>query len=887
MKIFLAQRSCVYTLCILVLTSCFGLFLPSSLCAQVNKPLEHKITIQFDNVKLSEALSVLGQRLGYSFVYSNQLLDTEQRVNKRYTDQSVSTILTQVIAKPGLKYQVNGSQIYIGIRSNKKRQASGLITAQGIPLAGASVHIGNSKTFADQDGRYRLKIDAEQSIYDVKISSVGYKTYSQNVEPRGNGEFILSVELLPDAQYLEEVSVLGQTELQKIKNSGFNVNTLEVGKYNNSTKDINQILNTTTGVRIREYGGLGSDFNFSINGLSGKAVRFFVDGIPMENYGVGMAFNNIPVNLAERVEVYKGVVPIELGADALGGAVNLVTDKGPKSYLDASYSYGSFNTHRAALNAQHVNPKNGMLVKLTSFYNFSDNNYWMHSNPKYDAAIQVPDGQGGFVDKRVRRFHDQYRSTMVQGEVGYINKKWADVFVLGMLYNDHYKEYQTGSRQSAVYGKVNRNGDYLMPSLRYKKTDLFVEGLSTTASLSYGIDRYAVVDTSSTTYWWDGSVRSSSNSYGEIGASIPQSHTNYKNTFLLGRLNVNYQLDANNMFAFTQNYNSADQVSDEILTGKVFTPSGQSKSISGLSWQNKALKNKLQSELFAKLFHFSLDIGEVIGGKNPRAAQKRNYNNYGFGLASRYTLTENARARFSYEHAYRLPELLEVLGDGVNVLPNPNIKPESSHNLNIGFDISRHIDSHYYRLDAAGFFRDAKDFIYSIPMGNNSSQYLNEGKVIVFGGELEAQYKYADLLELTLNGSYQKSKQNQQYIYGESTPRANYGNLIPNQPWLYGNLFFSIGKNNWLGKDTRVQFDWSSQYIHEFYLTWEAWGSAQSLNVIPTQLLHHAGITYSLKDGRYNIAFESRNLTDKLAYDNYRLQKPGRSFNLKLRYYIH
>lgn len=887
MKIFLTQRSCVYTLCVLVFTFVYSLFVPLALHAQSSRPLDQKITIQFDNVKLSEALSSLGQRLGYSFVYSNQLLHTEQRVTKKFTEQAVSAILTQLIAKPGLKYQVDGNQIYIGIRPDKKRQVSGIITAQGIPLAGASVRIGNSKTFAGQDGRYRLKVDADQPLYDVQISSMGYKTYSKKVEPKGDSEFVLSVELLPDAQYLDEVSVLGQTEIQKIKSSGFNVNALELGKYNNSTKDINQVLNSTTGVKIREYGGLGSDFNFSINGLSGKAVRFFVDGVPMENYGVGMAFNNIPVNLAERVEVYKGVVPIELGADALGGAVNLVTDKGAKSYLDASYSYGSFNTHRAAINAQHVNQKSGLLFRLTSFYNLSDNNYWMHSNPQYDAAIQVPDGQGGFVDKSVRRFHDQYRSAMVQGEVGYINKKWADVFVIGMLYNDHYKEYQTGSRQSAVYGKVNRNGDYLMPSIRYKKDDLFVQGLSATAFMSYGIDRYAVVDTSSTTYWWDGSIRSINNNHGEIGASIPQSHTNYKNTFLLGRLNLSYQLDPNNLFTFTQNYNSADQVSDEILSGKVFTPSGQSKSISGLSWQNKAFENRLQTEVFAKLFHFSLDIGEVVGGKSPRAAQKRDYNNYGFGLATRYTLSENIRGRFSYEHAYRLPELLEVLGDGVNVLPNPDIKPESSHNLNIGFDLSRRLGQHYYRLDAAGFFRDAKDFIYSIPMGNNSSQYLNEGKVRVYGGELEAQYKYADLLELTLNGSYQQSRQNQKYIYGENTPRANYGNLIPNQPWLYGNLFFSIGKNNWLGKDTRIQFDWYSQYIHEFYLTWEAWGSAQSLNVIPTQLLHHAGISYSLKEGRYNIAVESRNLTDKLAYDNYRLQKPGRSFNLKLRYYIH
>ncbi|ULT23766.1 hypothetical protein KUH03_32215 [Sphingobacterium sp. E70] len=59
---------------------------------------------------------------------------------------------------------------------------------------------------------------------------------------------------------------------------------------------------------------------------------------------------------------------------------------------------------------------------------------------------------------------------MIQAEAGYINRTWADALVIGMLYNNHYKEFQTGNNQNIVYGKVNRHGNYFMPSLRYKKT---------------------------------------------------------------------------------------------------------------------------------------------------------------------------------------------------------------------------------------------------------------------------------------------------------------------------------------------------------------------------------------------------------------------------------
>jgi len=70
-----------------------------------------------------------------------------------------------------------------------------------------------------------------------------------------------------------------------------------------------------------------------LNGFSGNQVRFFLDGVPMDNFGSSFQINNIPINFAERVEVYKGVVPIWLGSDALGGAVNIITGNKYRNYI--------------------------------------------------------------------------------------------------------------------------------------------------------------------------------------------------------------------------------------------------------------------------------------------------------------------------------------------------------------------------------------------------------------------------------------------------------------------------------------------------------------------------------------------------------------------------
>ena len=57
-----------------------------------------------------------------------------------------------------------------------------------------------------------------------------------------------------------------------------------------------------------------------MNGFQDRAIKNFKDGIPMDYLGAGYNISLVPVNMLERVEVYKGVLPTALGADALGGA---------------------------------------------------------------------------------------------------------------------------------------------------------------------------------------------------------------------------------------------------------------------------------------------------------------------------------------------------------------------------------------------------------------------------------------------------------------------------------------------------------------------------------------------------------------------------------------
>lgn len=174
---------------------------------------------------------------------------------------------------------------------------------------------------------------------------------------------------------MQSVTVYGKSQTQKLREGAYTVNAVDVKSIANSTTNLNDIINRTTGIKVRTEGGLGADFELSLNGMSGNAVRYFVDGVPMDTKGTEISLANFPVNTIDHIEIYKGVVPAYLGADALGGAINIITKKEKKNFLDASLSVGSFHTYLADLNAQVYFPKTGIILKPTVGFNYSKNDY--------------------------------------------------------------------------------------------------------------------------------------------------------------------------------------------------------------------------------------------------------------------------------------------------------------------------------------------------------------------------------------------------------------------------------------------------------------------------------------------------------------------------------
>ena len=769
----------------------------------------------------------------------------------------------------------------LNLTAQNKITLSGKVTdQQGTPLSLVTIAVENTTfgTYTDDSGHYSLQVSPGKHTFVV--SSLGYQTIKISLDLHHNKT--LDFQLEESSVNLNSVEVYGKSNTQKVKEGALTVNAVDIKPLVNSLNNLNTMVNRTTGIKIREEGGVGSDFELSINGMSGNSVRYFIDGMPLSTNGSGTNLANLPVNIIDRIEIYKGVVPANLGADALGGAINIITNQEKKNYLDASYGIGSFHTHKIDINGQFVDPKTDLVFRPTIGVNYSKNDYtmkgvevWDEDNRKYVLANR-------------KRFHDDYFSLLGQLEIGFVNKSWTDAFFISASYSKVDKELQTGSIQSKVYGMAERQTDAWNVSGRYLKHDFLIKDLQLNASVSHTWDQSLTIDTAFRKYNWDGTYIESPRN--EI-TGRDRSLRHYKRPLTIVRTNIDYRL--NDHHSFNLNYllnRTGNDRYDEIDTE--FEPSNDvlAKHILGLSYNQSFFEGKMDNTFFFKDYINHLEIGQqdlswITGSDGVPASSTKNH--IGYGLGSRYSFWEKLALKISFEHSVRLPLSRELLGNGTTIYPNIKLKPESSNNYNVGtYGSIRLAPSHLLYYEANGFYRNVDNYIHAvISESEGMMQYENVSSVKIKGIEGEVRYTWSDHLQAIVNCSYQDARDQKKYK-SDGKPSISYKNKVPNRPWLFSNAELNYTLSDLFKKNSKLRLSYNYQYVHWFFLTWEGYGALDSKSKIPTQHLHTATVSYSWAKERYNLSFECNNLFDSNIYDNYMLQKPGRSFFCKFRLFI-
>lgn len=204
----------------------------------------------------------------------------------------------------------------------------------------------------------------------------------------------------------------------------------------NSGRDLSQILNLQSGIRVNDsYGAPSNGRILYMQGAAAQHTLILLDGFPISDpSGVGGLFDLrlLPTNNLERIEIIKGSQSTLYGTDAIAGVVNLISKKGGEESIGGygDFSYGSYHSLNSSLG---VNGSASNSVKFTLNYN--------RESAKGFSAAKDPDQSGTFGS-------DGYKLNAFYGK---LDLTIADGIIISpfLKYSRNEGDYDDGAFQDA------------------------------------------------------------------------------------------------------------------------------------------------------------------------------------------------------------------------------------------------------------------------------------------------------------------------------------------------------------------------------------------------------------------------------------------------------
>ncbi|MBO7607307.1 MAG: TonB-dependent receptor [Paludibacteraceae bacterium] len=675
---------------------------------------------------------------------------------------------------------------------------------------------------------------------------------------------------MPDIE-LDEVTIVGRNEIREMREATMPVSVLSIKQLEGTTTNINDALARTTGITVRNTGGVGSASRISVRGLEGKRMGIYIDEAAIGQLSDYMSLNDVPTDMIERIEVYKGIVPYRFGGSALGGAVNVVTKEYPPVYLDASYEIASFNTHKLNSAFKRNNKKTGLQFGLGGVLTYSDNSYEMEL-PNLDNRV-------------VKRDHDRFKKAMIGGSLK-ATKWYFDEAKMELVYtatNAQIQGIDFDIREAYTHGQAG------IGAITLKRDNFLFDGLDFDFDACYSYGQNGLYDAAKYRYDWDGNRYNAVSAYGGEQGNYASDSDNRTHDFT-SKLNLNYLLNKHstfnlNLYATHTRQKPENELMDLSFGYQTNFPSQMSSFTVGFSYDLTLFDGKFMSATTIKNFNFSSDtkvLEYTFINKPKEVSLNRNY--WGGSESLRYKLTKHFLAKASFSSEVRIPTSEELAGNGYSILPATDLRPERCNGLNAGLLYHRNHKYGFIEIEGNYFLNELQDMIrYQADMIPSMARYANFGTVRTKGVELEFKGDVARVLYLYANATYQDLRDKREYETGSSAPNPTYNKRMPNIPYLLANLGIELHKENLFGgKDQNSRFLVDASYIHEYFYDFEM--SKYQDRKIPTSLTFDAGIEHSFKRDSWILSFKVKNLTDQKVYSDLNRPLPGRNFAFKVRY---
>jgi outer membrane receptor protein involved in Fe transport len=742
------------------------------------------------------------------------------------------------------------------------------------PLAGATVYIEELEkgVISDNEGVFRIT-DIPDGTYTLKVQYLGYRPQEKTVRT-DKGNRSNDIGLKPESLSLSEVIISEKSQARLLREQAMPVSVISMQQLQGTVSDIQSILAKTVGVTIRASGGMGSTSRLSVRGLEGKRIGFFIDETPMADQSDFLDLNDIPIDMIDRIEIYKGVVPAKFGGSAMGGAVNIVIKEYPDHYADVSYQRESYNTNRFQTVLKKNDRKHGLVYGVGGGINYADNDYVMES--PYVKGLKI------------KRDHDTYKKVLMGGSMKAHNW-WFDEVELEPVYLRTYHEIQ-GIDTDIRHAHTKSDGFLL--NFKLEKDDFFLEGLDFDMSTAVAYTRYHMTDTAKTYYDWTGQGYPTPSVYGgEITNNRFASDSDNRKLTLLNKLYIEYLISQRNSVIFNSVLQTADgRPSDDLkilsLGKKVDFDSRMRSWVVGLTYDYRSLDQRFLNSLTGRYYWYGMDTRyQNVYVNVPSELITLRKTSWGYSEAMRYRITPGLMAKLSGGYDVRIPAENELLGDGATITPARDLLPERNLSANAGllYDLTG-IHPSNLQIEVNGFYMHVDDMIRFVK-GILGAQYQNFGQMRTLGIEAEVKADMLPCLYGYVNATYQDLRDTREHEAGTEMPNPTKGKRMPNIPYLMSNAGLEFHKENLFGgtgQNTRLFADMSfiEEYFYDFELT------RNEKRRIPRSLTFDLGFEHSFFDQRLYISGSIKNVADATVISEYNCPLPGRTLGLKLRYIL-
>ncbi|MEL7160392.1 MAG: TonB-dependent receptor [Bacteroidota bacterium] len=234
------------------------------------------------------------------------------------------------------------------VRAQNATLTGRVLDEANLPLAGATLYLNDQPaTVADQDGFFDL-LNLPAGTHQLKTTYIGFADDEREITLVAGQTTTVDVNMTPGIE-LAEVAIIsqlrGQARALNQQQAAVNITNViaadQIGRF--PDQNIGDALKRVPGVNVQYDQGEARFGN--VRGTPPQLSSVMINGerIPSAEAEVrSIQLDLIPADMVQAVEVSKAVTP-DMDADAIGGAVNLVTRAAPYERRISGTLGGGYN----------------------------------------------------------------------------------------------------------------------------------------------------------------------------------------------------------------------------------------------------------------------------------------------------------------------------------------------------------------------------------------------------------------------------------------------------------------------------------------------------------------------------------------------------------------